>query len=351
MLSELQSAVDFANQIRFSGDTLLATDFQHAGRSSTLKNLFFSNELSISKEVTPALYGSLESVLDRLGVAKDAVEAFVYASPEINAECYSGDRSECVIRFTSGLVDILNESEFEFVVGHELGHFLLSHSIARMENNNESIEFYMQQRAQEISADRLGLIACDSLDVAIKALIKTVSGLSEEHLRFDVGSFLSQLRKTTGVSGQGHQSTHPSILVRCRALLWFSINDSFIKKSRVYLANEVLDLDSKIQNDLAKYVDGSARNKIEDAKNNLSMWMAAYEITQDDKFTKKEQEMFSEMFGKETLDKLISFLNDLSGSEIKGTVFSKVEDAKRELELLVPSSFEKELESLNRWSS
>ena len=54
----------------------------------------------------------------------------------------------------------------------------------------------MQERAQELSVDRVGLIACGSVDIAIRALMKTVSGLSSEHLRFDVGTFISQLDKS-----------------------------------------------------------------------------------------------------------------------------------------------------------
>ena len=90
----------------------------------------------------------------------------MYASPDLNAECYLGDTSNCIIRFSSSLIDILDKNEFEFVVGHELGHFLLSHQQACVTEKN--LEYYIQQRAQEISADRLGLIACDSLDIALK---------------------------------------------------------------------------------------------------------------------------------------------------------------------------------------
>src|SRR5687768_6615234 len=83
------------------------------------------------------------------------------------------------VRFSSTLVDILDEEEFCFVVGHELGHFLLRHT-AGLHGSTESLELFMLQRAQEISADRLGMVACGSLDVAIKALKKTISGLNNK---------------------------------------------------------------------------------------------------------------------------------------------------------------------------
>ena len=196
MPNDLRIAREFADHIRFSGDIIEQNTQSYSVQSEAIKDHFYCNELCISKEVTPELYNSLKSVLGRLGIPMNSIEAFVYASPDINAQCYTGKNTECVIRFSSSLVDILNKNEFEYVVGHELGHFLLSHSTARSDNVNESIEFYMRQRAQEISADRIGLIACNSLDVAIKALIKTISGLNDIHLRFDVGAFLSQLKKT-----------------------------------------------------------------------------------------------------------------------------------------------------------
>ena len=72
------------------------------------------------------------------------------------------------------------------MIGHELGHFLLDHHHANVGFTSANPEYFRQRRAQEISVDRLGLLSCGSLDVALRALMKTVSGLTERHLRFDV---------------------------------------------------------------------------------------------------------------------------------------------------------------------
>jgi hypothetical protein len=349
MLEHLNFAKDFAEKIKFSGDSLVNKSLLAEEQAYSMKDLFFCNELRISKEITPKLYTNLETVLTRLGISKDAVDAFVYASSDINAQCYSTHNTECVIRFSSSLIDILNEEEFEFVVGHELGHFLLSHSLKNSQNRNDSIEFYMQQRAQEISADRVGLIACNSLDIAIRALIKTISGLGDNHLRFDVGSFISQLNKISSSMGQNHQSTHPSILVRCRALLWFSLNEAYINNSRDYEESDLLKLDNRIQSDFNKYVDGEIRKQIEEAKKNLSMWSATYEIVQKGKFSKQAQRKFSGEFGNDMLNRMINFLSNLSTEETEKVIFSKVEDARNELETLIPSSFESEIKKLNKY--
>lgn len=351
MHSELEQAKAFANDIRFSGDVDLAARESTTQSSGGLRNYFYSNELCITEEVTPQLYKSLQVVLSRLKLPKSAVEAFVYSSPEINAQCFSSLNTECVIRFSSALVDILNKEEFEFVAGHELGHFLLSHTADKSSQEDESVEFYMTQRGQEISADRLGLVACNSLETAVKALFKTVSGLNDYHLRFDVGAFLSQLRKTSGTVGQDQRSTHPSILVRCKALIWFSLCDSFVHGSSTYPSDAMLVLDNRVKNDFAKYVDNIVQERIDQAKFDLSMWLAAHEIVQDGTFNKQNQVRFGGQFGDAILQKLIRFLNGLAANEIESSVLIKVDEAKRELRSLIPYSFETELKSIGRWNA
>ena len=179
----------------------------------------------------------------------------MYASPELRAECYASSTIQCIIRFSSSLVDLLDEEEFAFVAGHELGHFLLGHGLTHIERQSESIEYFIQQRAQEISVDRIGLVACDSVDVALRALMKVASGLNDRHLRFDVGAFIAQLRMTAPNSGSdNHRASHPSILVRCRALLWFSLNDVFTKRAEVFVQSQMQQLDARIQDDINTYV-------------------------------------------------------------------------------------------------
>ena len=131
-------------------------------------------------------------------------------------------------------------------------------------------------------------------------------------------------------------------------LLWFSLNESYINNSKIYPIDNLLSLDKRIQSDLDKYVDSAVRKKIDDAKHNLSMWMAAFEIVQGGKFSKEDQVKFGNSFGEEILDKLVGFLNNLSVSEIQSTVFTKIEEARHELESLIPYSFEGELKTLKQ---
>jgi len=350
MLPDLSHAKKLASQVRFSGDNLTGQCPVSKNQASHLRDLFYTNELLISESVTPDLYEGLCAVTKRLSVPADALDAFVYASSEINAQCFLSDNNKCVIRFSSSLIDILDKNEFEFVAGHEIGHFLYSHSPVSDCSESGNIECYIQQRAQEISADRLGLIGCESLSIAIKALIKTASGLNNSHLRFDVGSFLSQLQNFSGESAWNQYATHPSMLIRCRALLWFSLNDAYNLKLSDYSPEDIFKLDRKIEEDMDKYVDNSARNLISEAKSNLSMWMTALEIVQKDKFSKSDQDKFKKKYGPETLDSLINYLKGLSQADAEKTVFGKVEGARKKLEHLIPKKFEREVDSLIKYN-
>jgi len=338
-----------AEKIRYSNDTLRPKTDGDPDRTDKLRNQFYHDGLLISPSVTPDLAKHLDRVCERLQIPNVAVEAFIYASPDIQAECISGSVSKCIVRFSSSLIDLLDGDEFEFVVGHELGHFLLNHGVVRLENNSESLEYFIENRAQEISADRIGLVSCRSLEIAIRALMKTVSGLSSEHLRFDVSSFVSQLRSAPGsIQVESNFTTHPSILIRCRALLWFSMSDISSRGVEHFSQNQLETLDRRIENDMEKFVDGPAKRRIEEAKDNLAIWIAANHAVQDGAFDKIEQEKIAEMFGGNICDKLKVFLSDIPGSEVQETVYERMKSAREELEILIPSGLEEAVRKIQK---
>lgn len=348
MTSQLGAARLIADHVRFTGDYFRKAK-SRSGNS--LGDVYFSQDsIQITEQVTPDLARSIEVVRKKLSIPESAIKAYVYASPEIQAYCVSDGADRCFIRFSSGLIGLLEPAELEFVAGHELGHFLLSHSIGAGEVDSGAYEMKMLQRAQEISADRLGLLACGSIDVSIRALMKTVSGLPSEHLRFDVGEFISQIRKLKGEEflGQGG-SSHPSMLVRCRALLWFSmsnaVKDCSVSEQR---PADLDDLDRNVGRDLNDYVDGPERKEVELLKTHVSMWLAAEQIVSDGMFDKHEQEKFSKLFGVDNLRKFKSFLGGFDASEVKKEVNDKLSSAIGELNQVLPYSGDKEISGMKK---
>jgi hypothetical protein len=338
----LQKARNQATKIRFSVDNVLKpkADLSQLDRE---RNYLYNNRLSISESVTPLLADSLKEVLETLSIPQTSVDAFVFSSPEVQAECLCGSELKCIIQFSSGLIELLDEEEFKFVVGHELGHFLFLH--VTLKQKEQGVEQYMQYRAQEISSDRIGLISCQSLDVAIRALMKTASGLSKRHLRFDVGGFISQLSEEGALGNE--KATHPSLLIRCRALLWFSANDYVNRGSQHYNATEMDLLDRRIDRDLERYVDGPVRARIAEATDNLLLWATVWEIVQDGVFEKREQGIVEENFGIRELDQIRNFLSQVSTSEILRTVSEKLNRAKIELQELIPESYKSKLNEID----
>jgi hypothetical protein len=331
----------FAERFRYSGDTLRSTSEGDGTGTDRIRAQFFHDGLFISPSVTPDLAARLELVCNRFKIGENAVEAFIYASPEIQAECFAGSSSKCVLRFSSALVDLLDPDEFEFVVGHELAHFLLNHGVVRLEQRQSSLEYAIESRAQEISADRLGFVACQSLEISIRALMKTVSGLSSEHLRFDVGAFVSQLQKAPeAMRIESRTATHPSILIRCRALLWFSISDMAGREPEHFSPEQFSKIDDRILSDMDRFIDGPAKLLIAEAKENLAIWVAANHAVQDGAFDKNEQSIIAEMFGEAILVKLKNFISDTPRSEVEDTVYQRMKTAREELEILIPSGLE-----------
>ncbi len=349
MPDDLYKAKELVESVRYSGDTLKTADSVIHRDNDGMDSYFSLNSILINSLVTPEISNSVDKVVDRLNIPKKSIKAYVYASSDIQAECHAGNSNDCIIRLSSGLIDILEYAEIEFVIGHEIGHFLYSHGLALSTAGSESLELSIQKRAQEISADRIGLLASESLDVSIRALMKTMSGLSSKYLKFDIGGFLSQLSNSESFKSQVDiNSSHPSMLVRCRALLWFSMCDTFKNGSHNYQVDEVDRLNEKIKSDIDKFVDAKSREKIETLKQDLALWMVALSIVENGSFSKGEQRQFSEMFDNDTLGKLKSFLSGLDASTASKTIEQNLEKAKNELYNAIPTSFDKELDGISQ---
>ena len=350
MDDELVKARNFARTVRYSEDTLTADESIQI--ENTEIDAFFSlNSIHVTPLVTPVIFKSIDKVIKRLQIPPSSIKAYVYASPEIQATCYAGNDVDCVIRLSSGLIDILENNELEFVIGHEIGHFLYSHGLAAsLNNNNESLEFSIKQRAQEISADRIGLLASESLDASIRAMMKTISGLTTKYLKFNIAAFLSQLSNTAKYKSQiSINSSHPSWLIRCRALLWFSMSETFKSGEKNYQPNEIDKLNTKIQSDIHKYIDSLAYEKIDDLKKDVEMWLSVSMIVEDGSFNSDEQVVFKEMFGQNSLEKLKTFLSSHdSASAAKKSVSKKLEYSMKILYSTIPISFESEMELLEK---
>jgi Zn-dependent protease with chaperone function len=138
-------------------------------------------------------------------------EVYVTQDPSPNAMTIGVDTPFIVLN--SGLIDLLDDEELRFVIGHEVGHVLSGHAVYRtmamiltnlgariawLPLGNIAIAAILMglnewQRKSELSADRAGLLAGQDIEAAKRALMKLAGGarLSE----MDAESFLEQARE------------------------------------------------------------------------------------------------------------------------------------------------------------
>ena len=346
---QLHDAKIFVNKFRYNADKISNSEKIYPDLYKEISNNLYQDNLLISDALTPSISKSINTVCKRLKIPSGSVQAFVYPSEELQAYCLTGSLDKTILRFSSHLLDLLTEEEIEFVIGHEIGHFLLGHGIINHDQKGAHIQSFMQKRFQEISADRVGLIACKSIDKAINAMLKLSSGLSSKYLRFDISAFISQLDKSEyNFSEQNIFSTHPSNLLRCRSLLWFSLTDCVSRGNNYYNKNQMIKLDNRVEQDLNNFVDGPIIERINEVKNSYKLWVAAEIITRDGVFDKKEQAVFLSLFDPGLMDKLVNFIRGLNKSEIQEAISKKIENTKSEIQYLIPNTYKEETAKIEK---
>lgn len=333
----LHKARELANSVRFSDDQHDKALGSQPASLDHVMDEFYRSAVEISPLLTPTLETSLINVCQRLNLDRHVVHAFVHNSSELQAACYYTDEIKCLIRISSALVNLLKEDQLEFVIAHEIGHFLLQH--APSGTSKKSVEFFIFQRAKEISADRIGLIGCGSLKLAADTLIKVASGLHDKFLDIKIDAYLAQMSQITNKSGGERPfETHPSMLVRAFSLNEFSDGHQFVNYD-TFNVKQVYNKDIIIKNYLDEFVDKKTKEDITNAKIDLEMWIAARHIAEDGRFDQYEQTLFSQKFGETLLQKLKVFLQTTQVDQITAELDERIAGTKLRLQALSPAEF------------
>ena len=197
--------MDFFDKYKFSSDNPeeFGIDIKKFKKSEVLDEGHLSNLLShsirITKDILPKVSKSINRVFEKLEI-ENQFNFFVTAdSFQANAACsLISLSSKPDIILTSKLIELLSAKELEFVIGHEVAHYVYQHAMypnyQNEENRNLKLNILNLSRAAEISADRIGFLACANLDAALKANFKLASGLSDKHFNFKPSTYLDQLR-------------------------------------------------------------------------------------------------------------------------------------------------------------
>ena len=243
---------------------------------------------------------------------------------------------KCLIELTSSLVEHLDDGEQAFVLGHELGHFLLDHHYLPLPPAS-SLERYSLLRAREISADRLGLVACANPEAAIRAVIKTFSGLSERHLRFDAAAFLRSCfdEENRGQNQSGATDTHPSFAVRARCLVHFS-SIADLEHTQSWLA-EFGRVEDRVFREFSLLSEARASEKLGEIEANLRDWLWVAPLAAAGTITKDQLALIEKACGSEFANRIRSNFSVMAKREVELLVKKNLADSFRDLFEAAPS--------------
>src|SRR5499427_3978141 len=231
-------------------DVLLAKLFGLINERA-LRLTFLAGAVKVSERQFPHIHALVRDgayILD----LPDVPECYVMQSPVCNAMAIGRDRPFIVI--TTGLVNLNDEEELRFVVGHELGHILSGHAVYRTMLliliqlaariawmpigylGLRGIIWGLEEwfRKSELSCDRAGLLAGQDVDAARRALMKLAGGSQLSELNPD--AFRDQAHEYDAVPDlrdsvlklmQLTGNTHPFAVVRFAELDHWAVSGDY----------------------------------------------------------------------------------------------------------------------------
>ncbi|MBT8331428.1 MAG: M48 family metalloprotease [Deltaproteobacteria bacterium] len=248
------------HRIRYRGDKedvdLLFRDYNLEGIISTseerqkLEESNFRNQLLkdgaflLSQPISPRIFNIVSETKQKLGLEGE-YEVFCLNSNSINAFAYvqpAEEKNFFIIGITSEALEELEDLEIQFILGHELGHFLFEHNrmnylinpnptsqgVTLLPSMGENI-FLRWRKKCEISTDRIGLLACGDFENAARAMLKTAYGLTGKNLNLDVDSLLQQIDalKETPEALEVNYRSHPLMPLRLKVMQMFAESPIF----------------------------------------------------------------------------------------------------------------------------
>ena len=286
-----------------------------------------TDAILVTENLFPKIYKALELATKNLKLDIKP-DLYIKSSPEINGLCHSTKSEKIIIEITSGLIENFKINEISFIIGHEIGHKIFDH-FAYPEVSENTIEAHklnilQLNRFSEISCDRVGLLACKSIDVALKAIIKLASGLSDKHINTNLVQYTEQYKEIRKKylnkemeEDFFHYARHPSLPVRARAIIKFEMSDIYYvwvnKKGKAPF--KIQDVDELIYKDLKE------SGETLDIKNNelysdLSIWSYFKIFSIDNKISKEEQKSLMKYCKPEKVTHIIKTLKQINNPSV-----------------------------------
>jgi len=239
------------NLMRVKGFDLLTKKVIEWGLERVVRLKLLSSGLKVTERQCPTIHK----------VFTDCCEILDVQPPELFIEsggpnAYTTGYTRPAVVLTTGLVNMLDEEELYFVIGHELGHVKCGHVLYMMmaQHIGQIMEWIGQvtlgagklvgkgvelallewSRKAELSADRAGLLAVQDSEVALSAFMKLIVPAKRIWPEVSKEELLRQAEEFEEVSRSdilmrlyriyyGLSMTHPWIVLRAReAVNWVS---------------------------------------------------------------------------------------------------------------------------------
>jgi Zn-dependent protease with chaperone function len=204
---------------------------------------YTGSHLRVTKESYPNIYEYLEYACQVLDI-KRIPDLYIQWGYDVNA-CTVGAESPIIV-LNSGLIDLCDDEEILFILGHELGHVksnhMLYHMMAQVINiiigmipfgsiaaAPVQLALYYWSRMSEFTADRSGLLCCQNKDAAIRAFMKMAGVPIKQFNEMNYNTFILQAKNFRQLDFDGMNKiiktisiaddTHPWTVMRAAELL------------------------------------------------------------------------------------------------------------------------------------
>lgn len=204
---------------------------------------YTGSNLKVTKDNYPQIYQYLVDACKILDF-KDIPDMYIEWDYAINATTVGAEHP--IIILNSGLIDLCNDDEIMFAIGHEVGHIksnhMLYHMMAQVVNffidaipggtivaGGLQFALYYWYRMSEFTADRAGLMCCQNPDAMMSAFIKMAGLPLNEFDNIRTETFIQQARDFKMLDYEGMNKvvkflsiadeTHPWTVMRASELL------------------------------------------------------------------------------------------------------------------------------------
>lgn len=163
-----------------------------------------------------------------------------------------GIQSKICIYFSNHIIEqqMFNTNEYKFIIGHELGHAQCNHAADKFIGLDVTP---LEERMQEYSADRAGIIASKDVNAAISALVKidlAAAMLAQKNSKLswknisqeEVSEYAGMLERNINNNQINPKASHPDTARRIAAIKLFAESEMYYRlTNKPFISNLLSD--------------------------------------------------------------------------------------------------------------